>query len=227
MEMSTTKMMPSHAMMVQQFSHQCSDGNHDMTTEPLVLTSSHYSDGSDTSINDPRSTIIQQIEVPVDGLSAVAAGDGYGLATTPPYSPRSNPTPMRATIFPDGTTNGATGPWIEGDTGAVVYNNAQVEHQQVGMQPIIITALGMGATQVNLERDMRWRFGMNTPFLRPGSYREVHQQPCIPEELEESEDHDRKSHEYEEEANSRGQVAWRWKDEDNRSPTATSAEGHR
>ena len=80
-------MMPSHAMMTPQSSHQSSDGNHDLTNEPLVLTSSHYSDGGDTSIDNPRSTIIQPTTtVPVDGLSAVAADDGYGFAATPPHS---------------------------------------------------------------------------------------------------------------------------------------------
>jgi len=217
--------MPSHAMMTQQSSHQSSDGNHDLITEPLVLTSSHYSDGSDTSINDPRSTIIQPTTVPVDGLSAVAADDGYGFAATPPYSPQSDPTSMGATIFTDDITSGASGPWIEGDPGAVAYNNAQVEHQQVEMQPIIVTALGMGATQVNIERDMQWRIGMNIPFLRPGSQRQGYQPPYIPEELEESEVHDQKFHEYAEEVNSQGPIARRWTDEDNRSMTATSVEG--
>jgi len=84
--------MPSHAMVTQQYAHQCSDGNHDLTTDSLMLKSSHYSDGSYASIIDTQTTQRTEQEVPVDGLSAVAAGSGYGPATTPPRSPRSNPT---------------------------------------------------------------------------------------------------------------------------------------
>ncbi len=73
-EISTTEMMPSHAMVTQQSSHQSSDGNHDLTTDSLVLTSSHYSDGGDTSVDDPRSAIIQPTTtVPVDAFDCVRA----------------------------------------------------------------------------------------------------------------------------------------------------------
>ncbi len=79
-------MMPNHAMMS---AGHCSDGNHALTMDSQMLTSSHYSNGSHALINDPQTT--QQRTVPVDGLSAVATGVGYGLATTPSHSPRSNP----------------------------------------------------------------------------------------------------------------------------------------
>ena len=39
-------------------------------------------------------------------------------------------------------------------------------------------------TLENLKADMRWQFGMNTPFLRPGPNREAYRKPYTPEERE-------------------------------------------
>ena len=53
--------------------------------------------------------------VPVDGLSAVAAGVGYGPTITPSHPPRSNPIHMGAAFLTDGTTTGTIDPLSAGD----------------------------------------------------------------------------------------------------------------
>ena len=73
--------------------------------------------------------------VPVDGLSAVAAGVGYGPALTPSHSPRSNPMHMGAAFLTDGTTTGAIDPLSAGDPRAAAdwQNINQLLHNSMDM----------------------------------------------------------------------------------------------
>ena len=85
-----------------------------------MMTSSHSSDGHHAIMNGYASGGIPIQQVPVDGLSAVAADHGYGPASNSPRSPRSNPMNVRAAFITDGTTTGTAGPTVN-EPGADAY----------------------------------------------------------------------------------------------------------
>ena len=78
-----------------------------------MMASSHGSDGHHAIMNGYASNGMPIQQVPVDGLSAVAADHGYGPASNSPRSPRSNPMNVRAAFITDSTTTGTAEPVAE------------------------------------------------------------------------------------------------------------------